>query len=243
MSNILTTENIGLTSISLLIIGFVKIILYYKYFNVPIIEYIKPSEVTTLFSDNIATAFAICLYLSWPYTLIVRPYISNNSRASISILEILHSYITLGSTFLATTAISTILVIVFLFFRPKINNYELASYLVVVPIISLVIPTLAIFASINGKTNDSQYVIMFSLIASFTIIIFLSTINEIIKVKYYKYYCNTIIELENETLESNSTYYYVGKTKSFIFFYSSIEKSSTAFSSLKLKSIKYKPSN
>ena len=43
MHQLLTTENIGLLSIGLLATGFIKFILYYKAFNIPIIEYIEPS--------------------------------------------------------------------------------------------------------------------------------------------------------------------------------------------------------
>ena len=231
------TEGLGILSVILLITGFVKFIIYYKFFNIPIIEYIEPTEIITLFADNIATAAGAILLLILPYIKILLSLILSNTINSI--LTVINEWSVPILSFLLITEIM-ILMIILLFKSNKIEIFELTSYSVIIPIIITIIPLFIIF--VNSYSNISLsngILIVISLSISFFAMILLATINEIVKVKKYGYYSKIIVRFENEIISSTNNFYYVGKTKNFVFFYSSHEQSSTVYSSKNLKSITY----
>lgn len=243
MEQLFTPESVSLITIGLLVIGFAKFIIYYKSFNIPIIDYIEPSEIITLFADNIATSLTITTLLFWPHKGIILPYIQHNKYIDSNLFNRLSNYLDLMSTFLLLAITLFLLMMIFLFFRPKIYNFELITYIIATPIIVILIPLITIEIGININNKLFQEVLTsLSLIVSFSSLIMLSTFNEIRKVKY-GYYSNTIVELENEIIVSNDSRFYVGKTKSFFFFYSTSDRASMAYSCSKLKCIKYTPNS
>ncbi|RZK39205.1 MAG: hypothetical protein EOO61_07375 [Hymenobacter sp.] len=87
MEQLFSSENVAVASLALLVIGFLKFIFYYKAFNIPIVDYIDPSEIITLFADNIATASLVTLILALPYVKLI-----NASSASTDIFTRLEAY-------------------------------------------------------------------------------------------------------------------------------------------------------
>ena len=142
--------------------------------------------------------------------------------------------------FLLFSALSIFSVIILLFRKSKIYEFELITYIILAPIILIILPiaTLIIASQLEVKSSNIALVLI-SMIINFCFIISLSTFNEIKKVKDYNYYSRIVVEFEDKIITSNNDFYYIGKTKLFIFFYSALDKTSIAYSSNKLKSIKY----
>jgi hypothetical protein len=241
METFFSSQTISVISIALLVVGFSKFIIYYKAFNVPIVDYIDPSEILTLFADNIATASVIVLILAIPYVGIILPYNLSGIDIGLGFFQRLSMHLSLLLPLMIIGFVFLLVLLLILWKRPKIEKFELVRYVWAWPIITMLVPMVALESSAySGIQPLQQYVIILSLVVSFTTLILLATWNEIQKVKA-GYFSNVEVEFENNTLTSNSTEFYIGKTKSYLFFYSTQTQTSTAYSTGKLKSIKYTP--
>ena len=241
MESFFSSQTISVISLALLIVGFSKFIIYYKAFNVPIVDYIDPSEIITLFADNIATASVIVLILAIPYVGLILPYNLSGIDIGLGFFQRLSMHLSLLLPVIFVGFVFLLVFLSILWRRPKIENFELVSYVWAWPVITMLVPTVALESSAySGIQSLQQYVIIFSLVVSFTTLILLATWNEIQKVKA-GYFSNVEVEFESNTLKSSATEFYIGKTKSYLFFYSTQTKASTAYSTGKLKSIKYTP--
>ncbi|MFC4792245.1 hypothetical protein ACFPAF_09140 [Hymenobacter endophyticus] len=240
MNQILSAESIGLLSIALLMIGFAKFILYYKSFNIPIIEYIETSEIITLFADNIAIAICVSLFSALPYYFVITPYLSTNIDNH-NITSILYYFLDKSFPLLIIASVIVFSIIILFFKRTKIYTFELISYIALIPLLAIFLPAIILMIFINLEINSkTDSLLITSMIINFCIVILLSTINEIKKVKHFRYYNQIIVEFENETLTSDDDFYFIGKTKSHVFFYCLSKNSSIAYNTSKLKSIQYK---
>ena len=241
MESFFSSQTISVISLALLLVGFSKFIIYYKSFNVPIVDYIDPSEIITLFADNIATASIIVLILAIPYVGIVLPYNLSGIANGLGFIQRTNMHFILLIPLISIGFIFLLVFLLILWKRPKINKFELVRYILVWPFITIIVPMLALESSAYSDIKSfQQYVIICSLVLSFTALILLATWNEIQKVKA-GYFINVEIEFESNIIKSSTTEFYIGKTKSYLFFYSSQTKTSTAYSAGKLKSIKYTP--
>ena len=241
MESFFSSQTISVISLALLVVGFSKFIIYYKAFNVPIVDYIDPSEIITLFADNIATASVIVLILAVPYVGIILPYNLSGIDIGLSFFQRSSMHFSLLLPLIALGFIFLLVFLSILWRRPKVERFELVRYVWAWPVITMLVPMLTLESSAySGIQSLQQYIIILSLIVSFTTLILLATWNEIQKVKA-GYFSNVEVEFENATLKSNATEFYIGKTKSYLFFYSTQNQTSIAYSTGKLKSILYTP--
>ncbi|WP_157886786.1 hypothetical protein [Hymenobacter sp. PAMC 26628] len=241
MESFFSSQTISIISLALLVVGFSKFIIYYKAFNISIVDYIDPSEIITLFADNIATASVIVMVLAVPYIGLILPYNLSGIDIGLEFFERLSRHFSLLLPLVAVGFVFLVVFLLILWRRPKIENFELARYIWAWPTITILVPMMSLESgSYYSIQSFQQYVIILSLIISFTFLILLATWNEIQKVKT-GYFSNVEVEFESDTLKSNVTEFYVGKTKSYLFFYSTQNKTSTAYLTGKLKSIKYTP--
>ena len=242
MESFFTSETIGIISIALLIVGFLKFILYYKSFGIPIVDYIDPSEIVTLFADNIATASLIVFVLAIPYLSIILPYNLAGVDIGLHFMSRLNSHFSVLGILIVISGMVLIALIAFMWKRKRIYNFELVRFVWAWVLIAIVLPMITLETSAYYKIQSFQYyIVIVSLILSFALLILLATWNEIEKVKNHGDSNGTLVEFEDCTMKFIATDLYVGKTKSYLFFYSAITKSSTAYSTSKLKSIQYPP--
>jgi len=235
MEQLFSSENVAIASLALLSIGFLKFILYYKAFNIPIVDYIDPSEIITLFADNIATASLVILILALPYAKLV-----NTPLVGVGIFVRLETYFSLLFPIVFVSGIALIATIAILWKRPKIHGFELSRFVIVWPIIAFVIPVLALeIKKLFEPQVTKPLIIILALSISFALLVILATLNEIKKVKEFGYFQGVVIKFATSEVVSTTEEYFVGKTKSFVFFYSPKSKTSTAYSTADLRSISY----
>jgi hypothetical protein len=241
MEYFFSSQTISLISLALLVVGFSKFILYYKAFNVPIVDYIDPSEIITLFADSIATASMIVLILAVPYISLIMPYNLSGVDVGIGFTSRLAKHTDLLLPLMIIGFVFLVIALAILWKRPKIKKFELTRFVWLWPIITVVVPMLVLETGAYTTMQPfQQHVMAIALIVSFACLVFVGTWNEIEKVKA-GYFNKVVVELESGAITSSPTEFYIGKTKSYVFFYSTVDKASTAHSSSKLKSIKFIP--
>jgi hypothetical protein len=240
MDNFFTTENLGLLSAGLLVVGILKFILYYKAFNVEILKYIESSEILLLFADNISVAGLAILFLTPPYVYSLMPYLHSSNIVSYSLSDLLHTYWALFGVHAKYQIVLFVSAIIFSFTRSRITNFERVTYALLGFCVVLVLPLFALYIPVLiGGTINSNIIVVTMLVINFFIMIMLATYNEIFKVKNRKYFSNTKVEFDGFLAPSGA--YYIGQVKSFIFFYNPILRQSITFKTDKIKSIIYKP--
>jgi hypothetical protein len=241
MEQFFSSETIALITLALLIVGFSKFIVYYKSFGVPIVDYIDPSEIITLFADNIATASVITLVLAVPYFGLVLPYNLSGLDKGLNFIDRLSKHLDLLLPMMLGGLAFIIAVLIFLWKRPRINRFELSRYVWALLIISVLLPLVSVEIGAHVVTSNSQQLAVdVALILSFSFMILLATWNEIEKVKR-GYFSNVEVQFDDLIIKSTATNYYIGKTKSYLFFYSADNCAPIAYSTNKLKSINYIP--
>jgi hypothetical protein len=235
MEQLFSSENVAVASLALLAIGFLKFILYYKAFNIPIVDYIDPSEIITLFADNIATATLVIFILALPYAKLI-----NIPLASTDIFVRLETYFNLLAPIVFVSGVALIATIKILWKRPKIHNFELFRFVVLWPVIVFVIPVLVLeIKKLFEPQVTSSLIIILALSINFALLVIIATLNEIKKVKEFGYFQGVVIKFVNSEIVSTTEEYFIGKTKSFVFFYSPKSGVSTAYSTADLRSIRY----
>lgn len=235
MEQLLSSENIAIVSLALLSIGFLKFILYYKAFNIPIVDYIDTNEIITLFADNIATASLVILILALPYIKLI-----NIPLVSMGIFIRLQTYFSILVPIVFVSGMALIATVAILWKRPKIHSFELFRFVIVWPIIVFVIPVLILeIKKLFEPQVAKSLIVILALSVNFALLVILATLNEIKKVKEFGYFQGVVIKFATSEIVSTTEEYFVGKTKSFVFFYSPKSKTSTAYSTADLRSISY----
>lgn len=235
MEQLFSSENVAVASLALLAIGFLKFILYYKAFNIPIVDYIDLSEIITLFADNIATASLVILILALPYAKLINAHL-----ASADFFTRLEGYLNVLIPILFISGMVLMVTIIVLWRRPRIHGFELSRFVIVWPIIAFVIPVLVLeIKRIFEPQVATSLIVVLALSINFALLVILATLNEIKKVKEFGYFQGVIIKFATSEIVSTAEEYFVGKTKSFVFFYSPKSRTSTAYSTADLRSISY----
>jgi len=243
MENFFTSESIALLTLGLIIVGTIKFIYYYKAFNIVILRYIESSEVLVLFADNISIAAAVVLLLLPPYMYSILPYVRSEASVNCSLIERLNDYWNVLSTHFIYQSVIAVAGILFTFTRKRITGYERWTYLPLSVLVIFILPFLTIEAGYWAvPVMKPASVVMLGLIANFVVLILLATHNEVYKVKKRGFFNKMAFEFEDSTVIPDDTYF-VGKVKSFIFFYNPINNESITYSTSKLKCIKYKPNS
>ncbi|UOR04161.1 hypothetical protein MUN82_14550 [Hymenobacter aerilatus] len=241
MENFFTSESIALLALGLIIVGIIKFIYYYKAFNIAILRYIESSEILVLFADNISIAAAVVLLLLPPYMYSILPYVQSEANVNYSFTERLSNYWSVLSTHFIYQSIIATAGIIFTFIRKRITKYERWTYLPLSVFIIFILPLLTIEAGYWAiPVIKPANVVMLGLVSNFIVLILLATHNEIYKVKKRGFFNKMSFEFEDNTVIPNDAYF-VGKVKSFIFFYNPINNESITYSTSKLKCVKYKP--
>lgn len=217
-------EVYSIAGLTILIAGLLRLFIYYKSFNISILPFIEPGEVLTIFFDNL-------LYFTCFWCLnIVMIWIFYNNADSISILpdkSFLQRLVLSG--FLKWNKIILFFAITVLLFiisktRNSKNFYEF--YLLIgLLVVAIYINPLVLFESkhlllkSNIVINKMTIIFLISAINLFVFASF-SALNESYKVKSKQFYLRTEFEVDNnQKIISTIDYYYIGKTKGYVFFY------------------------
>lgn len=220
----------------LIISGNIKLLIYYKEFNLEIFPFIQLSEIIILFMQN-SLAYLL-LFLACILSLIIFK-LNHRQNISTSFFKRIVFYVTKRNLFFLLIFFS-ITCLVYNCLRPKPNLNEMCTLLVVFIFLTYLIPIiiqeLYLKLKLKKKTLPSVLiVILFFSIITFSI---LSAVNEATKVKS-GYYKKVEVQFENSTFKSNLNCYYIGQTQNYIFIYDSKANSTTSYKIDKIKYIKF----
>lgn len=186
-----------------ILLGLAKSCSYYNHFHLPIVEYLNFTEMITIFLSNLYVYFSLAFHFAI-FFLIEKKHF----RASLSL-------VILGSIFIATYNglsgnfnfdISNILLVItgmlfIAFFIIGISKSWIIDYL----------------ETLSTKTK--KYIVAIFTILVFLVISSFQGLFEAQNVKSSKIYTGTTISLKDKNIESDDSFYFIGKTNEYIFFY------------------------
>ncbi|MGI4865965.1 MAG: hypothetical protein ACRYFZ_18720 [Janthinobacterium lividum] len=237
------SESLGLIATGLILVGVLKFIYYYKSFSVEILRYVDASEIVTLFADNIAIAGTVIIVLLAPYLYSIFPYLQSNVNIASTFGERIGNYWHVMHYHIYYQFFLCVIGFIIVLTRKNIFSFERWTYLALAVILFCFIPFVTLEAGHWAvPVIKPASVVAIALVVNFVLVILIATRNEIIKVKKYRYFASTVVKFEkgSDLLHPEGAYF-IGKVKSFIFFYHPVDKCSIACSTSKLESIIYKP--
>lgn len=220
----------------LIISGNIKLLIYYKEFNLEIFPFIKLDEILILFMQN--SLGYLVLLLACILSLIIFKF-NYEQEASNSLSKRIVLYITNKRLFILLVLFS-ITCLIYNSLRPKPCISEMCILLGAFVFLTYLIPIIIQESYLKLKLNkeDLSPVLVITIFLSITTFSILSAFNEASKVKL-GYYKTVEIEFENLIFKSNLNSYYIGQTQNYIFIYDSKKKSTTSYKIDKVKSIKF----
>ncbi|SMO91814.1 hypothetical protein SAMN06265379_11520 [Saccharicrinis carchari] len=225
-------EAYSIVGIIILIAGLLRLYLYYKKFNISILSFIAPGEITTIFFDNLLYFFCFTglnvLIITFFYDGILNQI---SAYTDLNFWNRLHQI----GFFNISKLISVVIFIIILFliykWSSKIYFYEYVLWTLLILIAMYLNPLIIIETEILLLINkiELSQLSLFFLIASFNLIAFasFSGLNEAYKVKKKNYYLNVELNIQDiGIIVSSKSKYFIGKTNRFVFIYTS-EKEET----------------
>jgi hypothetical protein len=216
----------------IIFLGIVKLIFFYKSFNIQIVDYLNLSEVLISFIDKailyIIIAFVpILLVLTfWGEVIAKSNTITFEEKLSKNFSQRVFSDIKEN----IFPFILTLIGIIFFIVKGKWSIEIGAIYFSYFGCYIVIFITREIRIAYKKQYNYSippTYLNFFFLIYLFTILLLQNTIQEIKEIKEKHKYLGTMIFLEKETITCDSNNTYVGQTNDYLFLYSISEKRST----------------
>lgn len=238
-------EAYSIVVITILIAGLLRLYVYYKGFKISILPFLDPSEIGTIFFDNLlyflGFAFLNVLVISILYSGVLAEI---DSLTNVGFLARLTKYgffkiykliVLIALSGLCYWAFKTISDIYF---------YEYLLWIVLL-IVAIYINPLLIFEFkrfIITKSIEINQLSIYFLIAALNLFVFagFSGLNEVNKVKNHGYYTDTEFHIDgSDPFISDEKKYYIGKTKQFIFLYDSEKKETDVIPISNIKQMKY----
>ncbi|CAL1521556.1 hypothetical protein [Chitinophaga sp. MM2321] len=215
---------------ALIFMGAIRIILYYRLFTIDITSYLDFSEILTLFLNDIIFTFFIVLFtviaasmtsISERTIIGLRPNLSEE-KITKRIIAYNYAYKFPFIFFL----ISTVLALPLIFFGKYLI---MALCLISLPLslmlmITLVMEYRRLFFKQNNRYPRMLYLPLGIFITFLALLTSMTSLMEFEGVKNRKYYYGSTVTFKNKQISSDSIYYFIGKTKNYIFYYNEKEK-------------------
>jgi len=222
----------GLISAFLLLCGVIKFYIYYKQFGITILRFIEIEEILTLFMDNLIAYLSIII----PTTLYI--YLVG-SNVSISIFEKFGTYFhILFHKWILVASFFTFSLIGVIFYKSRnkgIHNKDLILLIILILSCATIIPIAFMFLSdlIKESKSDNFQIGVYLFLTCFVLLIYtvLTALNEYSKVLHKNYYSGTVIFFKDNILplESDSSMFFIGMTKKYIFLYDKARKKCSVY--------------
>jgi hypothetical protein len=210
-------------------IGIVKQLVYYYFFHLDILNYIDVNEILLGTITNLIKCILIILFFQFltelfKFLRIIILKIENHDKTKHEL------NLTLKSINIISIVILVICASLFLFFYNKFDSEKIASvnqewifflktsFMVILLLIFSVIYFPLIYATNYTKSISSKLMSVFVagiVVLTFTI---LFSLEDSVDTKLFSTF-GTYIEIGNKKIMSDYNYYYIGRTRNFIFFY------------------------
>jgi len=225
-----TWKNIAILTPIIIIAGLLKYIIYYAFFNVPIVQFIDLNEIIVLFSEDIIHILGLFLFLGF------FSFLASTTKTTMKSRRFLIKYFKEKEIelriwyYLKTNYLSIIILIgVALLIWTNIFDKKELEYttqiLIVIDTLFLIIRFAVHEVKremyLKGKLEkkNSKIELFFGILILSINLILIYSVKEVEKVKYKGKYSGVVVTLENEVLKSDSASFYIGKTKNFLFYH------------------------
>ena len=230
----------------ILIGGTLRLYVYSKCFSISVLPFLEASEIITIFFDNLL--YFLC-FLILNFLVIVFLYKKTSKLYSRTTKTSFCERLLKFGFIKRNKIISFVLLAVVLFFISKNRDHDsfyefylwLGLLLVAISINPLVYFEFKYLVSKRNFALDKLTLIFLISAINLMFFAFSSGMNEAYKVKNKQYYIDTEFEIDTcNTIISTIDYYYIGKTKQFIFFYDSKKKETDVFPISRITKMKFK---
>ncbi|RPD44428.1 hypothetical protein [Paracnuella aquatica] len=234
----------------LILLGGIRLVLYYFFFDINILNFLELGEIITSFFNSI-----ILLVGAGTLGFFLIRFRNGSTAENRSIISPNDSFGTRLKKYckrlwpLLTAGVATLLVLITInaLIGPIGIELILGSILITVAPITLLIMMYEFnwYAS-NGRISDFDWKIGDNLFTFFLIglLIVYLTLIEVRTVKRSKYYYGTQINLDNdEKFVSDSSTYFIGNTKNYLFIYSEETNSTRVLPMSRIKEIVFRKSS
>ena len=239
-----TFELLPFLGIIIVAAGIIKQYLYYKVFKIRVLSFLTIDEVLISFADNLL-AYFIILLLSM---LTMLSFINNTGvpddgtiQATWPIINRLWHYIRENWTILAFIVVCNIAMVVFGKLRANIYRHEIWLSVAFLWLMMFVLPIIFFeiqeLFGIKLQHHSALYLIL--IIFSLLMYSAAAAYNEAYKVKSLKYFSGSEFETDQEEIISDESFYYVGQSKKFIFFFDALQSRAEIFPIEKIQAFKF----
>jgi hypothetical protein len=222
----------------LIFLGMLKLTIYYNAFNIKINHFLEITEVLTAFFNDlifVSVTFAVVILINFLMITDSELQTDNKFHNDYVNEKSLKKRIVAWLKKLSLLLICDILFLVMWIVSKILHKNILSSTSLWVGInVQFVLMFLLIeykrkhFIVYNRPLGASLYnTILFSIVV--VIAILTSTYNEISYVKEKKKYINTSFKVKEQEIISDSTHYYIGQTKNYLFFYDETKNRTSVF--------------
>lgn len=232
----------------LICMGIVKLFFYYSFFNIEITRFVTISEVLTYFTGDIV------FYLSLGVFTFIITYLTNNSH----VIKYRRNFITFCKTddplirllkfaYTSRFYVSLVLGLIFYFISAYNKSYlsEVFGYFLLINIIYFLI-SLSIQEIKRKDRNQKRlkkdnliYEIYSYLLLRVLFLIFIYTLIEVQRVKHESRYVNTQITLDDNSIISDSTNFYIGNTNNYVFVFNKTQDRTSVFPMTRVRQIDF----
>jgi hypothetical protein len=231
-----TLKYLPILGLILIIAGNVKLLIYYKEFNLEIFPFIGLDEIFILFMQN-SLAYLIMLIASALSLIIFK--LNDGEDLPNTIRKRLARYLFNKKLFVLLILFSFAL-LTYHGLRPNPNSLEIGiligAFIFVVYFIPIIIQETYLKLKLDDGALSTIFIIVIFL--SLTTFSVASALNESAKVKL-GYYKKVEIVFENSTFKSNPKCFYIGQTQNYVFTYDLATNSTTSYQMGKVQAIKF----
>lgn len=227
----------------LVFLGCLKLIVFYKSFDIKIVEYLDSSEVLISFLDSVIFYFSIFVF---PILLLLSFFgntIGKVNAESFNKSLNLKFYLRLLNDFkeyYIAFILGLINIIIFLFVG-KMNEAKIALFVIFpgIYIVFFIVRELRIaYKKQYNYSIPATYVNIFIILFMMTSFILRDTLNDVHKIKQQFKYFGSEVQFDNEKIKSDSIITYIGQTRNYIFFYNLKINTSIIYPKTRIVSIK-----
>lgn len=227
--------------------GFIKLLYFYYLFGINISEYLELTEIITLFFKDILFFSALILIITLVSFISFNKNFSNEKNSfdynENNTIKRLKNYFK-GNPIIPLTLL--LMGFRHLNLAKGVDSWPFERIILVmwgVNLLLIIVHELnRKYYLLHGKFPNQIYPIMGMIFSVFTVFVLRSAYDEFETIKEKKSTFGSTVQLSDNTIISDSTYYFIGKTKDYIFFHNQRKRQTDIFPVSEVKKIQLKNS-
>nr|WP_319572904.1 hypothetical protein [uncultured Draconibacterium sp.] len=245
-----TWKNIAILTPIVITAGLLKYIIYYAFFNVPIVQFIELNEIIVLFSEDIIHILGLFLFLGF------LSFLGSTNKTNMKSRRFQIKYYKekeiefrifyyLKSNYLSIVILIGVAILIWTNVFDKEELKFTTQVLIVIDTAFLIIRFAVLEIKrdlyLKGKLEkkNQKIELFFGILILSVNLILIYSVKEVEKVKYDGKYSGVVITLTDEILKSDSTSFYIGKTKNFLFYHKTQTNTTRVIPCSKIQEIQF----